>query len=176
MKKLLLPVLLLIVYSASGQNNQVEVNSQPFSQVVTNTNTPVDIGGVSSEYFYTDRYRHPGFSREDLKLKVQLTNDNSFSVTCSWTVSYSISGGLRESEHKTGTTSLQPGETKLIYQKAFEDIETNNVPVPAVLTQTRRLANGVDEIAELKKFKQLLDEGIITQDEFYKKKKELLGL
>ena len=34
----------------------------------------------------------------------------------------------------------------------------------------------VDPYEEIKKYKQLLDDGIITEEEFDKKKKELLGL
>ena len=36
--------------------------------------------------------------------------------------------------------------------------------------------NEVDNIVEIKKYKELLDDGIITQEEFDKKKKELLNL
>ena len=36
--------------------------------------------------------------------------------------------------------------------------------------------NKVDPYEEIKKLKTLLDEGIITEEEFNKKKKELLGL
>ena len=36
--------------------------------------------------------------------------------------------------------------------------------------------NEVDNITEIKKYKELLDDGIITQEEFDKKKKELLNL
>ena len=37
-------------------------------------------------------------------------------------------------------------------------------------------ATKVDPYEEIKKLKTLLDEGIITEEEFNKKKKELLGL
>ncbi|MBR4734039.1 MAG: SHOCT domain-containing protein [Lachnospiraceae bacterium] len=37
-------------------------------------------------------------------------------------------------------------------------------------------ADGVDVAAELRKYKALLDDGIITQEEFDAKKKQLLGL
>ena len=36
--------------------------------------------------------------------------------------------------------------------------------------------DSIDAVAEIKKYKELLDEGIINQEEFDKKKKELLGL
>lgn len=42
--------------------------------------------------------------------------------------------------------------------------------------QTSVNTNKVDPYEEVKKLKTLLDEGIITEEEFNKKKKELLGL
>ena len=42
--------------------------------------------------------------------------------------------------------------------------------------QTSVNTNKVDPYEEIKKLKILLDEGIITEEEFNKKKKELLGL
>lgn len=50
-----------------------------------------------------------------------------------------------------------------------EDIERNKAPQGTVIQQT----SAADE---LKKFKELLDMGIITQEEFDAKKKQLLGL
>lgn len=50
-----------------------------------------------------------------------------------------------------------------------EDIAQANAPQPAAV-------NAVSSADELKKFKELLDAGIITQEEFDAKKKQLLGL
>ena len=52
-------------------------------------------------------------------------------------------------------------------RKQIEDIK--NAPVGGVIQQ-------ISPAEELKKFKELLDMGIITQEEFDIKKKELLGL
>lgn len=42
--------------------------------------------------------------------------------------------------------------------------------------QAAAQTGGVDPVEELQKYKSLLDQGILTQDEFDKKKQELLGL
>lgn len=56
-------------------------------------------------------------------------------------------------------------------RKAFEDYKNNDVVVVAGVA-----APAVSAADELKKFKELLDMGILTQEEFDAKKKELLGL
>ena len=67
------------------------------------------------------------------------------------------------------------------------DLENNNLIeeiVEYIETRKRELSNSqtpqvIQEISvadELKKFKELLDMGIITQEEFDAKKKQLLGL
>ena len=43
-------------------------------------------------------------------------------------------------------------------------------------TATKQANEAVSAADELKKFKELLDSGIITQDEFDAKKKQLLGI
>ena len=52
---------------------------------------------------------------------------------------------------------------------ADEDIERSKNPQPTVVQQ-------VSAADEIKKFKELLDLGVITQEEFDAKKKQLLGL
>lgn len=49
----------------------------------------------------------------------------------------------------------------------------NNAEVPKI---TNRIQNNTDNIEEIKKYKNLLDMGVITQEEFIKKKNELLNL
>lgn len=51
------------------------------------------------------------------------------------------------------------------YQEAASEVDTNTTVV-----------NALSPAEELKKFKELLDMGIITQEEFDAKKKQLLGL
>ena len=58
--------------------------------------------------------------------------------------------------------------TKYVKQKVEEVKKQKNAPVV--------VANSVSAADELKKFKELLDLGIITQEEFDAKKKQLLGL
>ena len=51
--------------------------------------------------------------------------------------------------------------------------------VPKTEPQPQQIINNIQETSnadELKKFKDLLDSGIITQEEFDEKKKQLLGL
>ena len=51
--------------------------------------------------------------------------------------------------------------------------------MPKVEAQSQQIVNNIQETSnadELKKFKELLDSGIITQEEFDAKKKQLLGL
>ena len=54
-------------------------------------------------------------------------------------------------------------------RKLIEENKKNTVPV---VNQVQTLSNA----DELRKYKQLLDDGIITQEEFDAKKKQLLGL
>lgn len=49
--------------------------------------------------------------------------------------------------------------------------KVNSIPVPIIQKNTK-----TDEISEIRKYKQLLDDGVITQDEFDTKKKQLLNL
>lgn len=43
-------------------------------------------------------------------------------------------------------------------------------------TNQSQASTASDPVVEIKKYKELLDQGILTQEEFDKKKKELLGL
>ena len=49
-------------------------------------------------------------------------------------------------------------------------------PAAALPEAEKSQQNETDRFTEIKKYKELLDEGIISQEEFEKKKKELLGL
>ena len=58
-------------------------------------------------------------------------------------------------------------------------IKRSSLVVPKVEAQSQQIVNNIQETSnadELKKFKELLDSGIITQEEFDAKKKQLLGL
>lgn len=58
-------------------------------------------------------------------------------------------------------------------------IKRSSLVVPKVETQPQQVINNIQETSnadELKKYKDLLDSGVITQEEFDEKKKQLLGL
>ncbi|MBR6689270.1 MAG: SHOCT domain-containing protein [Clostridia bacterium] len=57
----------------------------------------------------------------------------------------------------------------LIPEKDYDRIEQSKENNTVIDAQ-------VDEIAEIKKYKALLDEGIITEEDFEKKKKKLMGI
>lgn len=60
-------------------------------------------------------------------------------------------------------------------QKAYEYIH-NKINNQKEETKTSAQPAEIDSFTEIKKYKQLLDEGIITEEEFNAKKKQLLGL
>ena len=53
----------------------------------------------------------------------------------------------------------------------FNSSKTTATTNPALLH-----SQAIDPTEEIKKFKQLLDSGVISEEEFNKKKKDLLGL
>jgi len=80
------------------------------------------------------------------------------------------------------TVSTSAGKNSFLLIKNIDEIYTilNNLLLArqqekenSIVTVT---APQIDEADQLKKFKELLDSGVITQDEFDAKKKELLGL
>ncbi len=66
---------------------------------------------------------------------------------------------------------MYPGATEVYQSGANEATETVVQTAPIVQT-----APAVDAVEEIKKYKGLLDAGIITEDEFAAKKRQLLGL
>lgn len=77
---------------------------------------------------------------------------------------------------------LDYAETKAIAKRAYDwffngefegENENNNVEIKEANVSQE---TSVDPYEEIRKFKALLDDGIITQEDFDKKKKELLGL
>ena len=68
-----------------------------------------------------------------------------------------------------GMTKCPKCGSKDIVDATDEDIERSKNPQPTVVQQ-------VSAADEIKKFKELLDLGVITQEEFDAKKKQLLGL
>lgn len=76
-------------------------------------------------------------------------------------------------EHSKAYNKAQQLITKLdeIYSKCHPDeIQKPNKPVE------ENIVAGISSADEIRKYKVLLDEGIITEEEFISKKKQLLGL
>lgn len=68
------------------------------------------------------------------------------------------------------------GLSKVDNEIATEVVDFIKTKIRESSNQTTTVVNAKSEADELKKFKELLDSGIITQEEFNEKKKQLLGL
>lgn len=87
-------------------------------------------------------------------------------------------GGVFSAMSDENTISLLAGDERII-QQAKEVVEFINQKIREVKAGTKAATTVIQQTSaadELKKFKELLDLGIITQDEFNAKKKQLLGL
>ena len=88
---------------------------------------------------------------------------------------FSINGS---SEAKGTAIELMKDENTIVFAgKHLDDmlelkhlIETSQAP------NSQASASTPSEASQIKEFKSLLDEGILTQEEFYQKKKQLLGI
>lgn len=93
-----------------------------------------------------------------------------------------IAGGLDEIVHLTPFLSVGSGNCiKLFYdtayQKAAWDLQQHIISYQSPKQNTAQTPAAVPSPAdEIRKYKELLDMGAITQDEFELKKKQLLGL
>lgn len=85
------------------------------------------------------------------------------------------SNGIRGAAKDLRSIVFFPKQNELaekIYNHIRKLIEENKKNTVPVVNQVQTLSNA----DELRKYKQLLDDGIITQEEFDAKKKQLLGL
>lgn len=89
--------------------------------------------------------------------------------------SVGILGSSMESMKDPNTIILRAfnKETPELSEKAYKLIMDNMVKTKS---DSNKSVNTISEADELRKYKSLLDDGIINQEEFDKKKKELLGL
>ncbi len=91
-------------------------------------------------------------------------------------IQFTLPGGI---ESRKGVFDAQKDENSVTFSGILNQSATQlKEKIEELMQKSKQNTNpvfvsGADEI---KKFKQLLDEGIITKDEFDKKKKELLGL
>lgn len=66
---------------------------------------------------------------------------------------------------------------RALREVAFPDAPEKTVAAPAIgVVPVAATAAAVDAVAEIRKYKELLDQGLITQDEFAAKKRQLLGI
>ncbi len=94
----------------------------------------------------------------------------------------SVSATATSSLLKGISISTSSGRISFLYIKNADEIYTvlNNLLIERqqqkVNTITTETVYNTDETEQLKKYKELLDSGIITQEEFNEKKKQLLGI
>jgi hypothetical protein len=92
-------------------------------------------------------------------------------------IQFTVPGGI---ESKQGIWSAKDDENSVTFYLAENDSATQlKEKIEELLHKSRQGTNQTIQVSsadEIKKFKQLLDDGIITNEEFNKKKKELLGL
>lgn len=95
-------------------------------------------------------------------------------------IQFGILGGLESTKAiqaaKTDENSVtfanrKDNQTAINIKKYLENIMLNKSE-----KSSSTIVTSVSEADELRKFKELLDEGIITQEEFNIKRKQLLGL
>ena len=118
--------------------------------------------------FYSDitsvQYKKPGFSAGYIQFSLPGGNENKAGVFGAMSDENTIAVA-------SGNAQIEFNAQKVvdIINKKIRELKTNNNSAPAIIQQ-------ISPADELKKFKELLDSGVITQEEFDVKKKQLLGL
>lgn len=126
--------------------------------------------GIKGEknIYYSDitsvQYKKPGFSAGYIQFSLPGGNENK--------------GGVFSAMSDENTVAVKSGDAAIeikaqevvdIINKKIREIKTNKNFSPVIAQQ-------ISPADELKKFKELMDLGIITEEEFNTKKKEILGL
>jgi hypothetical protein len=95
-------------------------------------------------------------------------------------IQFTLKGGI---EDKGGAFSATSDENTITIVSSVNDLAEDvvnyiNSKIREFKTMSNKpqVVNNISGADELKKFKQLLDEGIITQEEFDFKKKQILGM
>ena len=92
-------------------------------------------------------------------------------------IQFTLPGGI---ESKRGVWDATNDENTVTFYPALNNTATQlKEKIEELVQKSRQNTNQTIQVSsadEIKKFKHLLDEGIITKDEFDRKKKELLGL
>ena len=157
------------VFVNNGQSQSAIPNNAYY---INGISSKEDIGGVTA---YIEQTGIPSYGTVREKVVVGkayqgdsiecycvFRNDNPFPVTVVF------QGKSGDVIRFSSSITLQTNETK----KYEIDIDKY---ASQILTITRRLGQTKDPVTELKRYKELLDAGIITQEEFEAKKKEILS-
>lgn len=86
---------------------------------------------------------------------------------------FTIPGG---NEKDKGAFQATQDENSVMFKKAYNDIAHELKEKIEKLQQQSKNGNKLSGADEIRKYKALLDDGIITEEEFNKIKKELLGI
>lgn len=88
-------------------------------------------------------------------------------------IQFTIPGGV---ENRAGIMSAVSDENSIVFKKknntAAQEVKNKIEELQRVIN----IPNGFSAADEIKKYKELLDQGVLTEEEFNKKKKQLLGL
>ena len=185
MKKVLSIIILTIIYGVAYAQTSVVVNGdQTVAQVedksyyINGISSKEDIGGITTETLYTDTFQGRTIEKGDYARNyanydygiLVITNLNPVPVSVNWETYETRSG--YDDVQQSGSITLKPNERREVCHTRYRLYK-----IQQVKTITRKLAGrDVNVVEEMKKYKELLDAGILTQEEFDAKKKEILGL
>lgn len=180
MKKVLSIIILTIIYGVAYAQTSVVVNGdQTVAQVedkyyyINGISSKEDIGGITTETLYSDTFQGRDIVGAGYFGILVITNLNPVPVSINWETyeTYETISDIEEAQ-QSGSITLKPNERREVCHTRFSQYQ-----IQEVKTITRKLAGrDVNVVEEMKKYKELLDAGILTQEEFDAKKKEILGL
>ena len=181
MKKVLSIIILTIIYGVTYAQTSVVVNgdqtvaqAEDKSYYINGISSKEDIGGITTETLYTDIFQGRTIRVGGYRYGILvITNLNPVPVSINWETyeTYSLSSGAKDVQ-QSGSITLKPNERSEVCHTRYDGYK-----IQEVKTITRKLAGrDVNVVEEMKKYKELLDAGILTQEEFDAKKKEILGL
>ena len=140
-------------------------------------------GNMNNLYVYEDKIIFK-FLTDEKVIDIRDIESVEFSKATTWKNGYLSLGvkgeiknsmGIRGAAHDLRSIVFFPKKNELaenVYNHIRKLIEENMKNTSTVINQYQSLSGA----EELRKFKQLLDDGIITQEEFDAKKKQILGL
>lgn len=177
-------------FNNTSDNNSTEQGTNDDSSVITNEIRYVLKGTNGQLYVYDNKIEitRKGFfalAYQGLKgsKTIPISEIKSIQVKpCGFTIGYiqfgigggmESRGGLKDAHSDENTITFSTTKDNRIAQNIkmyIENLLFNKSNVQTVINQTVSTAD------EIKKYKELLDEGVISKEEFNAKKKQLLGL